>query len=87
MKFREERPYADPEKAARRIMQRARAFAPIQDGRIYIEEINRPMLDKDGATPAEYWAGLQLAIERGWLEYHTSGTYVRFLQKGSELFD
>jgi hypothetical protein len=45
------------------------------------------MLDKDGATPAEYWAGLQFAIERGWLEYHTSGTYVRFLQKGSELFD
>jgi hypothetical protein len=87
MKFVEKRPYADPEAAARRIMQHARAFEPIQDGRIYIEEINRPMLDKDGATPAEYWAGLELAIERGWLEYHPSGTYVRFLQKGSELFD
>ena len=87
MKFAEARPYADPEAAARRIMEHARAFEPIQDGRIYIEEINRPMLDKDRASPAEYWAGLQLAIANGWLEYHPSGTYVRFLQKGSELFD
>jgi hypothetical protein len=27
------------------------------------------MLDKDGASLAEYEAGLQLAIERDWLEY------------------
>jgi hypothetical protein len=65
MKFAAERPYADPEKTARRIMDHARAFEPIQDGRIYVEEINRPMLDKDGATPAGYWVGLQFAIERG----------------------
>jgi hypothetical protein len=87
MKFATERPYAEPEKAARRIMDHARAIEPVQDGRIYIEAINRPMLDKDGASPVEYWAGLQLAIEREWLEYHPSGTYVRFRQKGSELFD
>jgi hypothetical protein len=31
-------PYADPEKAARRLMEHARAFEPIPDGRIYIEE-------------------------------------------------
>ena len=79
-------PYVDPGKAARRITEHARAFDPIQDGRIYIEEINRPTLDKDGASPAEYSAGLKLAIERGWLEYHPSGTYVRFLQARSDLF-
>ena len=28
-------------------MDRARAFEPIQDGRIYIEKINRPMIDED----------------------------------------
>ncbi|PAY08296.1 hypothetical protein CK489_15485 [Bradyrhizobium sp. UFLA03-84] len=86
MKLKEERKYADPEKAARRIMEHARAFEPIQDGRIYIEKINRPMLDEDKATPAEYWAGLQHAIGQGWLEYHESGTFVRMLQPGKDLF-
>ena len=42
MKLKEERPWADPEKAARRIMEHAKAFVPIQDGRIYIEKINYP---------------------------------------------
>jgi hypothetical protein len=51
----------------------------VQPGRIYIELINYPMLFKLKATAAEYKAGLDLAIERGWLELHESGTYVRLL--------
>ena len=47
MKYAAERPYADPKVAGRRIMDHARAFEPVQDGRIFI----------------------------------------RFLEKGSELFD
>ena len=31
-------------------------------------------------------AGLNLAIERGWLAMHESGTYVRFTQAGAEWF-
>jgi len=38
-------------------MEHAQAFEPIHDGRIYIEKINRPFIDADGATPAEYKAG------------------------------
>ena len=38
------------------------------------------------ATPAEYAAGLKLAIERGWLVMHESGTYVKFTQSGADLF-
>ena len=57
MKMKEDRRWADPETAARRIMELARAFEPIQDGRIYIEKINYPFIDKDGASPAEYGAG------------------------------
>jgi hypothetical protein len=49
-------------------------------GRIYIELINYPMLFKHKATTAEYKAGLDLAIECGWLELHESGTYVRLLK-------
>jgi hypothetical protein len=67
-------------------MQHAHAFEPVQDGRIYIEKINAPFLFADKGTPAEYSAGLALAIERGWLEFHESGTFVRLTQGGADLF-
>ena len=86
MKFTGDRPYSDPEKAARRLMEHARAFEPIQDGRIYIEQINHPFLFGDKATAAEYSAGLKLAIDRGWLDLHESGTYVKLTQSGADLF-
>ena len=40
MKFVTGRPFADPEVAARKIVELANAFEPIQDGRIYIQKIN-----------------------------------------------
>ncbi|MCP1912896.1 hypothetical protein J2R96_005376 [Bradyrhizobium elkanii] len=43
------------------------------------------MLYQDKATPAEYWAGLEYAKDRGWLEYHESGTFVRMLDLGPRL--
>ena len=58
----------------------------VQDGRIYIELINGPFLFREKGTPEEYKAGLDLAIERGWLELHESGTFVRFTQTGVDLF-
>jgi hypothetical protein len=58
MKYATARPYADPEKAARRILEIANA-------------VNR---------------GLKLAIERGWLKIHESGTFVTFTPAGAELF-
>jgi hypothetical protein len=42
VKLTADRPYADPEKAARRLIEHAHAFEPIQEGRIYIEKINGP---------------------------------------------
>lgn len=44
------------------------------------------MIDRDKATPAEYWAGLQYAKNQGRLEYHERGTFVRILQAGNDLF-
>ena len=38
---------------------------------------------KERGTPAEYGAGLKLAIERGWLWMHESGTYVKFANEVS----
>jgi hypothetical protein len=86
VKFVERRPYADPEAAARKLLEIANAFEPIQDGRIYIEALNGPMLFQHKATPAEYKAGLDRAIAKGWLELHESGTFVRLTQQAKDLF-
>ena len=72
--------------AKRRSPETANTVEAVQDGRIHIEKINRPFLFKEGGTPAEYKAGLELAIARGWLWRHESGTYVKFTQAGAELF-
>ena len=50
-------PYADPEVVARKLVQLANSGETIQDGRIYIELLNGPMLFELKATPAEYGAG------------------------------
>ena len=86
MKFAAVRPYADPEVAARKLIDIANSVEAVQDGRIHIELLNGPMLFEHKATPAEYTAGLRQAIDRGWLQMHESGTYVKFTQAGAELF-
>jgi hypothetical protein len=85
MKYADTRPYADPEAAARKLLEIANATEAIQDGRIHIEKINGPFLQA-GGSPAEYSAGLTLAIARGWLWKHESGTYVKFTTAGAEMF-
>jgi hypothetical protein len=64
MKFVEPRPFADPKAAARKLVELAYAFEPIQDGRIYIEKSNGPFLYELKGTPAEYKAGLDYAIAK-----------------------
>ena len=51
-KYATDRPYADPEKAARRILELANGVEPIQ-GRIHIEKINGPFLFLDRGSPAD----------------------------------
>ena len=63
MKFTTDRPYGDPEKAARKLVEIANAVEPAQDSRIFIELINWPFLHDLKGDPAEYKAGLELAIE------------------------
>ena len=86
MKYAADRPYSDPEKAARKLLEIANSVEVVQDGRIYIELINGPFLYREKGTPAEYKPGFDLAIERGWLELHESGTFVRFTPSGSDRF-
>ena len=83
MKFASDRPYSDPEKAARKLIEIANSVEAVQDGRIYIELIKafsvfgRKAL-RTNTRPA--WT------ERGWLVLHESGTFVRFTEGGAELF-
>ena len=82
MKYVQPRPYADPEAAARKLLEIANAHEPYMDGRILIERLNGAMLYQYKATLGK--TGLNLAIERGWLELHESGTC--FTQSGKDLF-
>ncbi len=86
MTFKETRPYADPDAAARKIVELANSLEPYMDGRLLVERINGPFLYEVRGTPAEYKADLDRAIEKGWLEMHESGTYLRFTQAGADLF-
>jgi len=86
VKFVETRSLADPDTAARKIVELANALEPYMDGRLLVERINGPFLFELKGTPAEYKAGLDRAIEKGWLVIHESGTYVKFTQAGAELF-
>jgi len=85
MKFVSPNHFADPDTAARKLVQIANASETVQDGRIYIELINGSFL-KEGGTPDQYRSALARAVTLGWLSLHESGTYVRFTPAGAELF-
>jgi hypothetical protein len=86
VKFVEANPRSDPETAARKLIQIANGVEAVQDGRIHIEKVNGPFLFEVKGTTAQYRAGLNLAIERGWIVMHESGTYLKFTQAGADLF-
>ena len=67
-------------------MELATGVAPVQDGRIHIEKINAPFLFTLKAKSSEVGAGLEFALEPGWLELHESGTYVWILAQGIDCF-
>src|SRR5882672_6715415 len=84
MKFATDRPFGDPDKAARKLLELANAAEADRDQRIAIELINLPFL-RAGGSADEYRAGIERAIAKGWLWRHESGTYVKFTDAGAEL--
>jgi hypothetical protein len=85
MKFVEPSLFTDPNAAARKLIEIANATETVQDGRFHIELINAPFLGA-GGSPAEYRAGIEHAIAKGWLWRHESGAYVKFTPAGADLF-
>jgi hypothetical protein len=85
VKFIERRPFADPDVAARKLVEVTNGVEPVQDGRIFIELINATFL-KAGGSGDDFRAGIERAIVLGWLWQHESGTYVKFTDDGAALF-
>jgi hypothetical protein len=85
MKFATDRPFGDPDKAARKLLELTNAAEADRDQRIAIELINLPFL-RAGGSADEYRAGIERAVTKGWLWLHESGVYVRFTATGAELF-
>ena len=55
MKFATVRPYADPEAAARKLVEIANSVEAVQDGRIHIELINGPFLYEAQGHAGRVW--------------------------------
>jgi hypothetical protein len=85
MRFVERHPFADPDAAARKLVEIANGVEAVQGGRIYIERVNEPILAAGGSGD-QFRAGIARAIALGWIWRHESGTHVRFTDKGAELF-
>jgi len=77
MKFVDPHSSADPNAAARKLVEIANGVEAVQDGRIFIERVNEPFLAA-GGSGEQFRAGIERAIALGWLWRHESGTYVRF---------
>jgi len=64
MKFVERQPFADPDAAARRIVETANGVEAVQDGRIFIERVNEPFLAAAGSGE-QFRAGIERAVALG----------------------
>ena len=78
LKFTEPTPSPIRRQPQETLMEIAKGVGPVQDGRMLI---NWPFLHDLKGSPAEYKAGLDLAIARGRLWKHESCTYVKLTHK------
>jgi len=54
LKFAEPRLYADPDAAARKLVEIASTIEPVQDGRIYIELVKAGFIRQHGGSGPEF---------------------------------
>ena len=84
MTFKEERPYAEPELAARKLLDLVRAsIAKTGLPHAHIGSVNSAFL-KDGGSVDEYIAGRKYATDRKWFEIDRSHTRIILLADGAE---
>jgi hypothetical protein len=84
MKFKEDRPFACPEAAERKLLELANAIEPDHAGRLSVAVINKQFREAGGSYE-EYAMAVKAAIAHGWITMHPSGGYVTFTQAGADL--
>jgi hypothetical protein len=80
----EDRPYARPEAAARRLLEIANATDADQ-GRVDVGQVNIIFL-REGGSPDEYRAGIERLKVEALIELHASGAHFTFTDKGAQRF-
>ena len=85
LKFAAIRPYSDPEKASRRLMEHAQAFETVQDGGLHRENQRPFICSATRQRPRNTPPALSLR-SRGSLKLHESGTFVVITQGGADMF-
>jgi hypothetical protein len=85
MKFKEDRPLANPEAAMAKLLEIANGLEADHAGRLSVAIINRQFRDTGGSYK-EYSAAVKAAIAHGWLTMHPSGAYLSFTQAGADKF-
>jgi hypothetical protein len=84
MKFVEDRPYARPEVAARRLLEIPNATDADQ-GKVDVGQVNVVFL-REGGSPDEYRAGIECLKTDGLISMHESGGFFTFTDKGAQRF-
>ncbi len=85
MKFKEDRPFATPEAAERKLLEIANAVEADHAGRLSVAVINGQFRAAGGGYE-EYGKAVKAAIQHGWITMHPSGGYLSFTQAGADLF-
>ena len=80
MRFVAPRPFANPEVAARKLVETANGVEAVQDERIYIESVNAPFLAAAARISAD-----GSRHRAGWLWRHEGGTHAKFTEAGAAL--
>ena len=82
MKFKENRVFATPEAAERKLLELANAIEPDHAGRLSVAVLNMQFAGAGGSSE-DYGSAVKAAIAPGWLTMHPSGAFVSFTQAGA----
>jgi hypothetical protein len=84
VKFVSDRPFADPEAAARKLLALVLQVDIAVGEYTYVGRVNQAFLDAGGSVE-EYLAGRDYAFAHRWFEFDRSQTRIILLQAGADL--
>jgi hypothetical protein len=85
MKYKVDRPLANVDAAAKKLLEIANGMEADHAGRLPVGANNAQFLSAGGDVH-EYVAAVRAAIDLGYITVHPSGAYLSFTQAGADLF-